>query len=113
MQTPKHSQMTDVVSVLMQLVNIRRVNFLPTSIVVELIHGDERFYANGSLPAFVAGLATSYHHGSVPLFNSLNDPTRERLLDPGQYLPGPRVEHCLKMERTTCAIPRGAFLIQV
>jgi hypothetical protein len=91
MQTPKISQMTDVISVLMQLVDIKRVSFLPTSIVVELVYGDGRVYTNGSLPAVVAGLTTSYHHDSVPFFNSMKDHTRERLLDPGRYLPGPLI----------------------
>jgi hypothetical protein len=83
--------MADVISVLTKLVNIERVHFLPTSIVVELVYGDGRVYADHSLPAFVAGLTTSYHHDSVPFFDSMKDRTRERLIDPGQYLPGPRI----------------------
>src|SRR5271168_2055247 len=117
MQTPTDSQMADVISVLMQLVNIERVHFLPTSIVVELVYGDGRVYADRSLPAFMAGLMISYHHDSVPFFESMKDHTRERLLDPGRYLPGPLMGpssgHSLKMERTTSASPRGACSIQV
>ena len=50
MQTPKTSQMADVISVLMQLVSIKRVHFLPTSIIVELVYGDGRVFSNRSLP---------------------------------------------------------------
>jgi hypothetical protein len=87
MRTPTKSQMADVISVLMQFVSIRKVHFFPTSIVVELVYGDGRVYTNGSLPAFMAGLWISYHHDSVPFFESMKDHTRERLLDPGRYLP--------------------------
>ena len=113
MRTPTNSQMADVISVLMQLVNIKKVHFLPTSIVVELVYGDGRVYTNRSLPAFMAGLMISYHHDSVPFFESMKDHTRERLLDPSRYLLGPLMEPSLKMERTTSASPRGAFSIQV
>jgi hypothetical protein len=68
-QTPIDSQMADVISVLMQLVNIERVHFWPTSIVVELVYGDRRGYTNGSLPAFMA-LWMNHYHDSVP-FSSL------------------------------------------
>jgi hypothetical protein len=59
--------------------------------VVELVYGDGRVYANWSLPAVVAGLTKSYHHDSVPFFHSMKGHTRERLLDPGRYLPGPLI----------------------
>lgn len=91
MQTPKTSQMADVISLLTQLVNIKRVNFWPTSIVVELVYGDGHVYSNRSLPAVVAGLTTTYHHESVPFFSTMKDHRRERLLDPGRYLPGPTI----------------------
>jgi len=92
MRTPTESQMADVISVIMQFVSIKKVHFFPTSIVVELVYGDGRVYMNGSLPAFMAGLWISYHHDSVPFFESMKDHTRERLLDPGRFLPGPLVE---------------------
>jgi hypothetical protein len=91
MRTPTKSQMADVISVLMEFVSIKKVHFFPTSIVVELVYGDGRVYTNGSLPAFMAGLWVSYHHDSVPFFESIKDHTRERLLDPGRYLPGPLI----------------------
>jgi hypothetical protein len=59
--------------------------------VAELVYGDGRVYTNGSLPAFMAGLMISYHHDSVPFFESMKDNTRERLLDPSRYLPGPLI----------------------
>ena len=86
MQTPTNSQIADVISVLMQFVSIKKVHFFPTSIVVELVYGDGRVYTNGSLPAFMAGLMISYHHDSVPFFESMKDHTRERLVDPSRYL---------------------------
>lgn len=89
MQTPKKSQMVDVISVCLERANVQRVNFLPEAILVELVHGDGRVYPYGSLPGMVAGLPTTYHHESEPLLTSMRDPTRERLLDPGEYLPGP------------------------
>ena len=89
MRAPSRSQMCDVASVLLQLMNVVRINFLPTSIVVEIAHGDGRIYTHGSLPAFVAGLTTTYHHESVPFLSSMKDRTRERLLDPAQHFPGP------------------------
>jgi hypothetical protein len=110
MQTPTNSQMADVISVLMQLVSIKRVHFFPTSIVVELVYGDGRVYKNRSLPAWMAGLWMSYHHDSVPFFESMKDHTRERLIDPGRYLPGPLIGPVpqdgtnYKMELTTSAI---------
>ena len=91
MSTPTTLQMANVITVLVELMNIRRVNFLPTSMVVELVHDDERTYQNKSLPAVVAGLPTSYHHDPRPFFSSMKDHTRERLLDPAQHLPGPRI----------------------
>jgi hypothetical protein len=87
MRTPTTSQMADVISVLMQLVNIEKVHFFPASIVVELVYGDGCVYTN-TLPNFVAGLRISYHHDSVPFFESMKDHTRERLLDPSRSLPG-------------------------
>jgi hypothetical protein len=71
MQNPKSSQMTDMISMLTQLVNVKRVHFLPASVVVELVYGDGRVYANGSLPAVVAALTTGYHHDSIPFFDSM------------------------------------------
>lgn len=89
MQTPQKSEMANVITALVELMNIRRVNFLPASIVVELVHGDGRVYSSASLPGVVAGLSTTYHHDAIPFFNSMRDDTRDRLVDPGQYLPGP------------------------
>jgi len=102
MQTPRKSQMIDVISVLTELANIQRVNFLPTSIVVELVHGDGRVYPWASLPGVVAGLTTTYHHDSDPFFSSMRDHTRERLLDPSQCLPGPLIGPAV--QSTTCGI---------
>lgn len=62
-------QMVKVVSILADLVNVRRVNFFPHTIVVELVVGDGRVYARGSLPGIVAGLATTYHHASISFFD--------------------------------------------
>ena len=64
---------------------------MPASIVIELVHGDGRVYPSASLPAVVAGLSTTYHHDSNPFFSSMRDHTHERLLDPSQYFPGPRI----------------------
>jgi len=91
MQRSEEQQMMDVISVLMELGDIQRVNFFPASIVVELVHGNGRVYSTASLPAVVAGLPTTYHHDPLPFFVSMKDRTRERLLDPRQYLPGPSI----------------------
>jgi hypothetical protein len=91
MRTPTKSQMADVISILMQFVSIKKVHFFPTSIVAELVYGDGRVYTNGSLPAFMAGLWISYHHDSIPFFESMKDHTREQLLNPNQYLPEPLI----------------------
>lgn len=91
METPQKSQMADIINTLIELANIRRVNFLPASIVVEIAYGDGRVYPSASLPGIVAGLSTTYHHDAIPFFSSMRDHTRERLLDPCQYLPGSRI----------------------
>lgn len=90
-QTPKRSQMIAVISALLPLAEVRRVNFCPASIVVELVYGDGRVYPDASLPGYVARLPTTYHHDSVPFFQSMRDHTRERLLDPSHHLPEPGI----------------------
>jgi hypothetical protein len=80
--------MIAVISALLPLAEVRRVNFCPSSIVVELVYGDGRVYKNASLPGVVASFPTTYHHDSVPFFQSMRDHTRERLLDPSHHLPG-------------------------
>jgi hypothetical protein len=91
MRTPTNSQMVDVISVLMELVNIKKVHFFPASIVVEIVYGDGRVYKRKSLPALMAGLVITYHHDSVSFFEPMKDHIRERLLDPAQHLPGSNI----------------------
>lgn len=52
--------MRDVITTISQLTNVRvqRVNYLPASIVVELV------YENGSLPDVMAGLLTTMYYQS-------------------------------------------------
>lgn len=88
MYTPTKSQMVNIISVLAEMANVRRVNFFPTTIVVELVYGDGRVYPTASFPAVVAGLPTTYHHGPIPFFSSMKNHARERLLDPSRYLTG-------------------------
>ncbi|KFY21184.1 hypothetical protein V491_03097 [Pseudogymnoascus sp. VKM F-3775] len=87
-QRPEKSQMHEVVSALLQIAEVQRVNFCPASIIVELVYGDGRLYERGSLPYYVAGFPTTYHHDPIPFFQSMGSHTRERLLDPSLYLPG-------------------------
>ena len=89
MQNPTTLQMVNIIEALTNLMNVRRVNFLPWSMVVELEHGDGRTYESATLPGVVAGFTTTYHHDSIPFFDAMRDRTRERLLDPSQYIPGP------------------------
>jgi hypothetical protein len=83
--------MMEVGSVLSKLINLQRVHFFPDSMVVEIFFGDGRTYPTASLPAAVAGLVTTYHHEPISFLDSMRSHTRERLLDPSQYLPGPRI----------------------
>lgn len=48
------------------LAKIRRANFFPASIIVELEYGDSHVYGSFSLPFIVVGLPTSYHHEKDP-----------------------------------------------
>lgn len=83
--------MIEVIEALSSRGNVRRVNFLPLMIVVELIHGDGRDYPRRSLPGIVAGVATTYHHGPLPFFDDMKYHNRERLLDPTPSLQGPLI----------------------
>lgn len=83
--------MIEVIEALSTRANVRRVNFLPLMIVVELIHGDGRDYPRRSLPGIVAGVATTYHHGTLPFLDDMKYHNRERLLDPTPYLQGPLI----------------------
>jgi hypothetical protein len=108
MKTPQKSQMLQVTVVIAELGNIHKVNFFPTSIVVELVHGDGRVYPKTSLPGIVAGLCTTYHHAPTSFFEAMKDRTRERLLDPSECRPGPKIGHCPRMEQIICASLYGA-----
>lgn len=81
--------MVSVVHALSGLANVRRVNFMPAAIVVELVSDDGREYPRRSLPNVVANRRTTYHHASYSFFfYSTRDQTRERE-DPSQYPAGP------------------------
>ncbi|CRG90762.1 hypothetical protein PISL3812_07807 [Talaromyces islandicus] len=90
-KTPTKDQMVEVGSVLSRLINLQRVHFFPYSIAVEIVFGDDRTYPTASLPGAVAGLVTTYHHQPISLLESMKSRTRERLMDPSQYLPAPRI----------------------
>lgn len=83
---PQKRDMVDVVSVLNGFANVRRVNFFPNSIVVELVYGDSSVYGESSLPFRVAGFPTTYHHGRDSFFNSIRHYGRERVLNPPNSL---------------------------
>lgn len=83
--------MTAVISALLPLAEVRRVNFWPASIA-EFVYGDGRVYQNDSLPGVMAGFPTTYHHDSIPFLQSMRDHTREKLLDPSRHLPGSSIE---------------------
>lgn len=91
-ESPTKSQMCAVVSAMADLANVRRINFLPAAIVVELVHGDGRAYSPKSLPSIVANRLTTYHYGADSFLSSMRNHTRERVLDPVQYLPGPMLQ---------------------
>ena len=90
-ESPSKGQMCAVISAISQLAHIRRVNFLPAAIVVELKYGDGKEYLPKSLPSVVANRLTTYHHDAESFLSSMRDHTRERILNPSQYLPGPPI----------------------
>ncbi|KOS42617.1 hypothetical protein ACN38_g6477 [Penicillium nordicum] len=90
-ESPTKSQMCAVVSAVSELANVRRINFFPAAIVVELEHGDGEAYSPKSLPGIVANRPTTYHHDAGSFFSSMRNHTRERILDPAQCLPGPTI----------------------
>lgn len=89
--SPTKDQMCAVISAISEVAHIRRVNFLPATIVVETEHGDGRKYLPKSLPGVVANRATTYHHDAESFLNSMRSHTHERILDPAQYFPGPAI----------------------
>lgn len=88
---PSKDKMLAILSVLSSRANIRRAYFLPYQFVVELVYGDNRMYQRGSLPGRVAGITTFYHHSPNSFLCEMRSQASERLLDPLQYLPGPRI----------------------
>lgn len=66
-ESPTKFQMFASVSSVCRLENVRRINFLPAAIVVELEHGDGRAYSPKSLPGTVVNRPTTYHHGAESL----------------------------------------------
>lgn len=89
MQSPTKEQMCAVVAAVSELAHVRRVNFLPAAIVVELEDGDGREYLRKSLPGIVANRATTYHHGTESFLTLVRNHARERILDPTRYFQGP------------------------
>ena len=91
-QSPTKEQMcavTAVISAVSELAHVRRVNFLPAAIVVELEYGDGKEYSRKSLPGTVANRAITYHHGIGSFVSSVRNHTRERVLDPAGYVSCP------------------------
>ena len=80
--TPSKSCMIAVRETLQTQMNVRTIIFSTNFTVVELVYGDGRTYARASLPAWVAGIATSYHHKATPFLGEFNNLTRERFIDP-------------------------------
>lgn len=88
---PKKTQMIEVIETLSIRACVRRVNTLPLMTVVELIHGDGRDYPRCTLPGIFAGVATTHHHGSLPLIEDMEYHNHKRLIDPAPYLWGHRM----------------------
>ena len=91
MSSPPKDKVLGIISALSSMAHIRRAYFLPHQIVVELVHDDGRVYGYRSLPGRVADMSTTYHHAPESFLNRMRSQTRERFLDPGKYLPGPRI----------------------
>lgn len=73
--------MISVIEAIQAFANLRRVNFLPAIMVLELVHVDGREYPNHTLPGTVASVATTYHHPSLPFFDQMKNHKRGRLSD--------------------------------
>jgi hypothetical protein len=76
------AQMIAVKEALDRMMNVRRIMFFPAFNVVELVVGDGRSYAHASLPGWVAGISTSYHHQETPFLDNMRDLTRARFINP-------------------------------
>lgn len=88
-QSPTKEQMCAVIAAVSELAHVRRVNFLPAAIVVELEYGDGKKYSRKSLPGTVVNRATTYHYGTGSFVSSVRNHARERILDPTGYVSGP------------------------
>jgi hypothetical protein len=76
------AQMIAVKEALDRVMNVRRIMFFQAFNVVELVVGDGRSYAHASLPGWVAGVSTSYHHQETPFLDDMRDLTRARFVNP-------------------------------
>jgi hypothetical protein len=97
LSNPKRAERSGVLAALHGIVNPRAVIYLPSYIVVELVHDDARIYEPASLPGTVAGHTTLYHHSEAHFFGAMKDLGRERRLNPADFpIPetGPLPEDC-------------------
>jgi hypothetical protein len=82
MDAPTMAQMIAVKEALDRMMNVRRIIFFQAFNVVELVVGDGRSYAHASLPGWVAGVSTSYHHQETSFLDDMRDPTFARFINP-------------------------------
>lgn len=80
--SPKKVQALEIISVLEKILNVQRVYFFSTYIVVELVYGDGRLYDISSLPSKIAGMPTTYHHEASSFLTSVELYMRERVINP-------------------------------
>lgn len=87
-QFPVKSHMISIIQAMSSIASIRKIHFLRNGMIIELKFGDGRVYAERSLPGVIGKKGTRYYHNSESLFSKMHEYTRERVLDPLQYLIG-------------------------
>ena len=71
-RSPDNTQIGEIIKSLAPLAHVKAISWYGVFCFVELYTGDGRTYERHSLPGYVAGKSTTYHHSDTGLFRRTN-----------------------------------------
>ncbi|WEW59245.1 hypothetical protein PRK78_004714 [Emydomyces testavorans] len=81
---PTNEEAAEIIRILSTMANIKAINWVGPYCYVELCT-DNRVYERRSLPGYVAGKSTTYHHSAVDFWKDIENNDFHYIFDPQEY----------------------------